>query len=181
MPRVTTQATRTERNCGKCGDLIPRGSNYRKWAFFRQRTPHVRCLKPTCAPRPSELTQSLLATIYGAQEALEDSLVDDFTPEVVESGLQDLIDACEEVAGQYEEAAEPFNNEGEHQERAEAVQDFQSEVESVEWDDHPDEEFEPTPGLDAEEATQEREEYAEAWTTWRETVRENIGALDCAA
>lgn len=93
MPRVNTvQKTKKARKCGKCGDSIEIGQPYRWWKF-RYGGKYVRCMKPDCSPKPSDLTQS--AFLGGMAEA-EQSL-GDAVRQVQED--QDLNSFAEELRG----------------------------------------------------------------------------------
>lgn len=72
MPRVTTvkSARKSQGTCGKCGARIKEGDTYRWWKF-RYGGRRVRCAKPECTPRASDLTQS---AFYGQLYDLQDSL-----------------------------------------------------------------------------------------------------------
>ena len=73
MPRlnVVNKCRKSPGSCGKCGDKIDKGQPY-KWWKFRYGGKRVRCAKPECAPKSSDLTQSeFYGTLYGIQEELE--------------------------------------------------------------------------------------------------------------
>ncbi|MCK5548611.1 MAG: hypothetical protein KAI64_06325 [Thermoplasmata archaeon] len=99
-------------NCRRCGDPIPKGSAY-IWITFRHGAKIVRCTKPSCRFRGSDLTQSdKIATARAASENIEDA-VGHFVAEVhvseILSGAQDVAGAVEEAKGEIEEAAEGYN------------------------------------------------------------------------
>lgn len=78
MPRVTTvkKAQKAQGTCGKCGAKIKKGDSYRWWKFrFGGR--RVRCAKPECTPKPSDLTQSAFyGTLYSIEESVTDAIAD---------------------------------------------------------------------------------------------------------
>ena len=78
MPRVTSvkKAQKNQGECTKCGVKIKKGDGYRWWKFrFGGR--YVRCLKPECSPKPSDLTRSeFYGTLYGLEESLNSALED---------------------------------------------------------------------------------------------------------
>lgn len=140
MPKVHTKAKRnTGRRivCGRCGEEILPGETYRSWSFYRQRTPNVRCYRSTCDPRPSELTSSIVSDVLSAIEDAQEQLAGEFAVEDAESAVEAIKEAAEAARDQYSEAAEPFNGEGIHQERADGMESFATEVEGVEVDNHP--------------------------------------------
>jgi hypothetical protein len=136
MPRVNTQKKSTrgkDIRCGRCGaDIVP-GEEYFKWSFRYGGT------RTNChlhRPRPSELTQSKLSGIYAAVESAEDTLKSEgLTVADIHEAVGQVAEVTEEVASEYEEAAEPFNYQGEHQERADELRDWGSELEGF----YPDE------------------------------------------
>ena len=79
MPRViiVKKAQKAQGECGRCNAKIEKGNGY-KWWKFRYGARRIRCLKPECSPKPSDLTQSeFYGTLYGIQESVETAL-DDF-------------------------------------------------------------------------------------------------------
>jgi hypothetical protein len=157
----TVQRSRKPGTCGKCGDELPVGSAYRHYTVgFRSHYKRVRCMKPTCTPRYSELESSRLADAYAAQETAEDSLValraepsDDATE--VDTTVHEFGEALEELASEYRSADEQFGGGGmtDSAERADeldsASQDLsgfsadefdESAVDACETHDDPDEE-----------------------------------------
>lgn len=78
MPRVTAvaRARKAQGECGKCGAKIKQGDSYRWWKF-RYGGRRIRCAKPECAPRPSDLTQSAFySQLYGLQDSLDTAIAD---------------------------------------------------------------------------------------------------------
>lgn len=106
MPRVTRVAKCQvdQGRCGRCGDDLPKGSPYRWWKF-RHGGKNRRCMKDSCNPSRSDLTQSPnLGTLY--------SLVDDVdialeSAEAIAETVRDLGQSVrDEVADVYRESAE---------------------------------------------------------------------------
>lgn len=134
MPRVIT-ATKNHagkaRNCGRCGEPIIPGEKYRKWSF-RYGGTHFRCGRTSCNPRPSELTQSKLSTVYAAQEDAHDTIGAATTVEDITGAVEAVAEAAREVADEYQEADEAFGGTGatEHAERASEMEGFAEELES---------------------------------------------------
>lgn len=73
MPRVTfvKSARKAQGKCYKCNAAIRVGDSYRWWKFrFGGR--YVRCGKPECAPKASDLTRSdFYAQLYSIQDEIE--------------------------------------------------------------------------------------------------------------
>lgn len=109
MPRVNVVkvARKDQGKCGRCGDGLPKGSPYRYWEF-RYGGKRIRCMKPTCNPRPSETTANdKLAELYSIQENLEDlasSLNDETIADDVKSDLESARDRAQEVYDMYQES-----------------------------------------------------------------------------
>lgn len=133
MPRVNTvkRARKAQGTCGRCGATIGIGDPYRWWRF-RYGGRRVRCMRATCAPRGSELTQArwgnALAAIEDAQAAVDHAS----SAEELEALAQDVAEAIDEVAEEYREAAEQMGGAGEQLEEwadqvegaAEGLRDF---------------------------------------------------------
>lgn len=133
MPRVNTvkKARKDQGSCGKCGDALPAGSPYRFWKF-RYGGKRKRCMKTECNPRRSDLTQSKLGTVYDAQDEAHETLRgwDREDVSVLRDALESLAGTVREVSEEYAEAAEPFGNQGENQERADELESWADEIES---------------------------------------------------
>jgi hypothetical protein len=143
MPRVHTLKTvrrpkgAPPHTCDRCHKPIEPGQNRYEWSFryggtYRRHT--------TCGyPRSSELTQSNKADLYAAQEAVEDALqnqpqsIDDYPSwaEGVAQALSDAAEVARDTGSIYEQAAEPFGNQGENQERYEACEAWADELDNA--------------------------------------------------
>jgi len=137
MPKVYTYKTQERRKhadkgyyrCSACGqDILPGQERY-EWSFrfggtYRR---HVTC----GFPRPSELTQSKMAQVYAATEAVEDLFKEDVTLEEVQEALNTAAEEIEQVASEYEEAAQNFGQSGENQERYEALDSYADTIRSA--------------------------------------------------
>lgn len=137
MPRVETKTKirlGAERSCGRCGHKIEPGEKYRQWSF-RYGGTRYRCMKHECRPRPSDLTQSKMAAVYSAQEEFEDNLESIDTIEALEEAVDQVVTTVQEVKDEYEEAAEPFGYQGENQERADELDSWISDLETIEYDE----------------------------------------------
>lgn len=112
MPRVNVvkKAQKDQGQC-KCGGEIKRGDGYRWWKF-RYGGRRVRCMKPGCAPRPSDLTQSeFLGQLYDMEDALQAAL-DNFRngmsdPEDCAGVLNDLAQQLRDLGS---ECQDKFDN-----------------------------------------------------------------------
>ena len=112
MPRVNIvkKAQKDQGQC-KCGAEIKRGDGYRWWKF-RYGGRRVRCMKPGCTPRPSDLTQSeFLGQLYDMEDALQAAL-DDFRngtsdPGDCASALNDLAQQLRDLGS---ECQDKFDN-----------------------------------------------------------------------
>lgn len=132
-----------------CGNPIVPGESYYQWTFYRQQPTRVHAKHGF--PRQSMLTQSKLAEVYSGVEGIEDLLAEDgWALEDVTSAIDDLVSVCDEVAQEYQDAAEPFGGQGEHAERAEEVEQFSSTLSALSFDDFDED------GKESEEDWRER-------------------------
>lgn len=133
MPRVyekTKIRLGADRKCGRCGKEIKPGDRYLQWSF-RYGGTHYRCLEHR--PRPSELTQSKMGTVYAAQESLQDQLPGAESLEDIADLMGNLAEEVREVAEEYRDAAEAMGEAGyEHEERADELEYWADEIEG--WD-----------------------------------------------
>lgn len=99
MPRVTRvkSARKHVGMCSKCGISILQGEGYIWWKF-RFGGKHIRCLKPECAPKAQDLTQSeWVSRIADFEDALAEIPSDD---------AEAAADALESLAGEVREFGE---------------------------------------------------------------------------
>lgn len=125
-------------HCGQCGKLIEPGMSY-KWAKGRYTARKIRCAEHNF--RRSDLTDAIWGEAQSAVEAVEDAIAAAKGPgdwESVNDAFEALKESAEEVRSQYEQAAEPFQGQGENAERAEQMQDWISELEGVDEYDFED-------------------------------------------
>lgn len=156
MPRVTTvkKARKAQGSCGRCGDALPKGSAYRWWKF-RYGGKRKRCMKPSCAPRGSDLTSSdKLSRVYAAQENLEDAIAEWDRESVhdLQAAAEAAAEEIREVAQEYQDSADSIRESfsesptaDECEERAQELEDWADEIESAASDM---EEFEGTKDCD---------------------------------
>jgi hypothetical protein len=137
VARVTTvnAARKDQGTCSKCGDPIPKGAAYRHASpGFRSRK-IVRCMKPECSFRTSDLTTSKMATVYAAQEGAEDDVNQAEDADGLKAAMEPLAEAAREVADEYREAAEAMGEAGyEMEEKADSLESYADEVEQFDPD-----------------------------------------------
>jgi len=148
MPKVNRveHARKPQGKCSKCGTDIISGAPY-VWWKFRYGGRRVRCTKPECQPKPSDLTQSeYLSTVYEWQERTFEF-----------DCREDVESAKEEMAGEIEtlrcELEEKLDNMPEGlrdgdtgqllQERIASLQEAQDAIESIEVEIEGEEPEEP--------------------------------------
>lgn len=149
MPRVTVKKKNragADRECGRCGDGIEPGQEYRSWSF-RYGGTHYRCMKPGCRPRQSELTQSKMSEVYSAVEEAEETLKGDastITVADIRDAVSEAAEAVGAVAEEYREADQAFGGQGatESAERADELEDFASALDNFSPEEETDEDSE---------------------------------------
>lgn len=124
---TVAKARKDQGRCSKCGDAIPAGAGYLYWEpGFRSSYKVRRCTKTSCYPRPSERESSLMQEVMAAQEAAED-VAEQFEQSGedetdLQTALDDVQAAIENVASQYRDAAEAFNGQGPNAEKADELE-----------------------------------------------------------
>lgn len=190
MARVTTvPKARKEWTCSRCQETIQVGDPYRHATpGFRGRK-IVRCTKPECRFRQSDLTTSHMRSVWEAIEAAEDSLsatdwATEYEPEnagTLNDDLQAIVDEArdggvQEALDAYQEALDAWENGNEQiQEYLDLVEEFHNELDGLdlpEWDAN-DEAPE-----DADEADEDDEDEAD--TRWEDHVQECVDAVETA-
>jgi hypothetical protein len=180
MPRVTTvQAARKDQGtCGKCGDPLPPGTGYRWWKF-RYGGRYRRCLKSSCYPTRSDLTNSgNRKTWYGIEDALG-TLGQADSHDALEASLDDLAAQVEDFGYEWEEKADNVEEHFPDDERVEEWRSFADDLSS--WadtlrsamddaDDEPDHTAFPGSGDDEGDA------YDEAMREWVDTIVDAVTA-----
>lgn len=179
MPRVvkrTKSARGASRSCGRCGATIAPGQPYFQFSF-RYGGTHYRCKDHY--PKPSELTQSKVSTIYAAVEEAEESLPGLDTFDDIAQVVDTVAEAAREVADEYREADEAFGGYGATQSAeladelegwADELDSFQLTIEQPEVDEDAVEEELRTEGYSEEDEGE--------WTSVREErIREAEEAL----
>lgn len=150
MPRVIIRKKNKagkERICGKCSEAIKPGDTYKTWSF-RYGGTYYRCSGLACRPRPSDLTQSKLSEVYAAVESAEDEIPGLNYIEEIKSSVDQVAETTQEIAQEYEEAAEPFGGEGENAERAQELESWADELHGFDVDEEGSIEDAKTEALD---------------------------------
>lgn len=128
-------------NCTKCRKPIVAGQEFYFWSFRYggDRFKHVAC----GAPRPSELTQSLMGDVYASVESVEDILAtESWTTDDVTSAVEELVGVVDTTVEAYREAATAFNDQGPNAERADELESYRSQLDDLdlsEWENADDE------------------------------------------
>jgi hypothetical protein len=106
---------------------VAKGESYYHWSF-RYGGMH----KSKTKPRPSQLTQSKLSSVYAANEALEDAVDACDNPGDLPDALRECADEVRSVADEYSDAAEAMGAAGEqHTDSADQLNDYADELESA--------------------------------------------------
>lgn len=169
MPRVirVKRARKKQGKCEHCQSPINKGDPY-VWWKFRFGRKHVRCVKPECAPKAADLTQSaFLSALY----TIQDSKFEADTFEGLESERDDIVSEIENLR---DETQEKFDNMPEGlqqgdtgqllQERIDACEEAANEIQGVDCaapekeDEETDEAFEKRLEEEVDEKRTELEE-----------------------
>lgn len=110
------------------GKIYP-GQKYHTWSFRYGGTRRIHAEHGF--PKPSMLTQSKMSEVYAAIEEAEENIgnIDDYTD--LENALSEVVEVANQVADEYEEAAEAFGGQGENQDRADDLHGWADEVENA--------------------------------------------------
>lgn len=141
MPKVTeVKRAIKPQKCGKCDCTIKKGEPYLWWAFFR-RGKNVRCKKPECAPKASDLTASeFWQNVYGLQEqGFNADTFADLKSEV-EDAVSQLNEWADDIESRKDNMPQGLQDgpTGEQlSQRAEALRDAANNLEQVEIPDDP--------------------------------------------
>lgn len=159
----TSKRTRKEWTCDKCGDKIPVGGSRRYYSVGFRGFERTRCVKPECMPLMSELESSLVADVYAAQEGVDLSTCNSL--EDLQAALQEIADACEDVASQYEDNP-MYEINYDLQERADMVRSAGDELSN--WD-----------GADLDEEPEEDTDEHDEWlNAARDSAQEAIDGME---
>jgi hypothetical protein len=98
-------ARKPQGKCGGCGVPIVPGDSYRSWPLgYRSKARGVRCMKPACSPRRSEIESGIMADAFAAQE----DCAAEIDAAVAVADITDALETCaqsaQDVASQYEDA-----------------------------------------------------------------------------
>lgn len=133
--RVTdvAKAMKDAGECGKCGEKLLKGSAYR-WIKPRYGSRRVRCMKPECRFRGSDLASNdTVSQALAAHENAEDALyaldekadLDDFA-----CILTDLADELDNAKDEFQEKADNIRNYFPDSQQADDLEEKAGEVES---------------------------------------------------
>lgn len=186
MPRVTfvKKAQKAQGTCGKCDTKIAIGDSYRWWKF-RYGGRRVRCAKPECAPKASDLTQSAFySQLYSIQDALDAAIdarsVDDLR--AVGDDLRSLGDECSDSRSnmpdslQYSETGELLETRSEEcSSKADEIDSAADELEGIttDWQEYAEEE-----GLEKEEDESDEDFQQRVTEAMDAAIDEAWGNLD---
>lgn len=155
----TVKKSRKEFTCGSCGTKIPKGSLVHHYAVgFRGRTQHRCEMHP---PTRSDRESSLVAPVWDALDNV--NLSDCETAEDFESVLRDVAEVFTEVASEYEQS-EMYERNEDLQQRAETLNNSAQELESVTFDEEPEE--------DDSTGWNGHTQYEGAFQEWQQEQRE---------
>lgn len=165
----TTKKSRKVWTCGSCRTELPIGSPVISFSVGFRGSEQRRCLKPECYPTRSQLESSAVSTVYAA---IEENNVDSATTYEELIAIRDaIVEACEEVASEYE-SNEMYDINYDLQERAETIRSAGDDLST--WE--PDSE-EPDIAEEGEGDDEDGEpvgESAESHDDWLEEARESL-------
>lgn len=187
MSRVKTITNnRKELECGKCRETIPKGAGYR-WTKARYGPRKVRCLKASCAFKPSDLSSSKAAIVHDAIADAREQILTAESLDDIQGILQSVADTAREVGQEYQDASDAWaggNGHPDFQEKADQCESFADELDGWSFSGEADEytvreavkENEPTDSFEEEELETLQDE---AWQAALDEMRdEAIDALD---
>lgn len=169
VAKLRQQTARKMYHCGRCGKVIEPGEKYFRFAHFRQ-PKQYRCLEHR--PRPSELeSNDKLSSLYSIQESLTDDLNSfvqgNIDVESLTSSLENAADEARTVGEQYGESADNMESGwpnghymiDELREKADACEDWATELESAKQEI--DDEEAPDETIVPDDENKQKEEYTD--------------------
>lgn len=187
MSRVKTiHNNRKELVCDHCHEKIFKGAGYR-WTKPRYGSRKVRCLKPACAFKSSDLSSAKSAFIHDAIDTARDEIQNAQSHDDVQSALQSVAYVAREIGQEYQDASDQWaggSGHPEFQEKADICESFADKLESWSFSGETDEETikaavkedEPEDAFEAEELATLQDE---AWEAALDEMRyEADSALD---
>ncbi|SRR6266851_888148 len=156
--------------CTVCGDELKQGGPYRYFKpQFRGNRKVVRCMKPECTPRRSELELSKLSGVFAAQEDAESAIDSAESIEDIQSALEDCSGSVQEVIDEYEQAIEAMPAlEANTRDTIDTLESYISDLDGF----SPDE-----PDADEEDDEKYAKELAESLETAKEEARDIVNGL----
>lgn len=190
MSRVfTIEKSRKSHKCGNCGDTIKVGEPYR-WTKPRYGGKKVRCVKPSCKFRQSDLSGAKTAVIYDAIEDAQKVIETAESHEEIQAALQGVAEVARDVGSEYEDANSSWaggsTSNPEFEEKAEACNSFADELEGWEFSDTYEEEevrqeaIEEVPAKEEGETDSEYDDRLvelqdQAWQETLQSMRDEAG------
>jgi hypothetical protein len=188
--------TVTDKRTGKSKKKIVRvlGDGYR-WIKFNRGPKLIRCMKPACAFRSSDMTKGKMSGVYAAQETAQDAIAEwDGDVEDLKQILTDAAEAIREVAQEYSDSADNMEQVftggsptiDECREKQESLESWADELEAIDFEewDGPDEGDEPEEKDESEDEKKSEDDepknsQGQTRDEWREdqrsTAEEAIG------
>lgn len=196
-----TKKTQKVWTCSSCQETIPKGSACISFAVGFRGYDQRRCTKPECQPTRAQRESSLVADIYAEIDGADLNNAESI--EDLEAIRDSICEVIGEVVQQYQDNP-MYDNNYDMQERAEQLENSQSELEGWSFDeDEPEEEPEcedcdstgnidkPDPVWDnltitvecpacdgAGKTTRDEDAYAEWLETAKASLQEAIGAVE---
>lgn len=192
MPKITTVSkSRKPHVCGACRAEIPIGESYRK-TKPRYGAEKIRCMRPACDFKPTDLSSSKAARIEEAVNEARKAIYSTGAHDEIQAVLQEVADVAREVADEYQEASDSWaggNGNEEFQEKADACGSFADDLEGWSYSGETDEDAIRAAVAEDEErdAAESEEDYAEriepmqdeAWEDELQSMRDEAsGVLD---
>lgn len=180
MPRVNSvkHARKSPGTCCKCSTKIKKREPYLWWKF-RFGGKYIRCSKPECYPRASDLTQSAFWGAIGdlqAREfaACEDSDALESERDDIISELESLRDEQEEKRGNMPDALQESDTGNLLQERYDALDEAVNELQSADCSIDIEDEPEKNPKESDKKFDSRHEEWEQDRQEKLDAVREQI-------
>lgn len=133
------KSRKAQKPCEKCREELPVGSAYLYfYVGFRSNYKRVRCMKTECFPTRGERESSLLGEVYDAQDNAEKTIQEAESWDDIKLALDEVAEACRNVASQYEEASTDENGNTFNQDaadRAEILERAADDIEDIDKED----------------------------------------------
>jgi hypothetical protein len=156
----------TDKRTGKTKKKIVRvlGDSYR-WIKFNRGPTLIRCAKPECRFRQSDMTRGKMSGVYAAQETAQDTIADWDSDDVedLKQALSDAASSIRDVAQEYQDSAD--NIEQAFTGGSQTADDCKEKAGNLEsWADELEQvDFEEWDGEDGEDAKNSSDQTREEW------------------